>query len=146
MDDTMQAFSSLLYRLAQKQAESIALDKPAHIFVRKLFSLIESGQATILKKTEANFYQPKDFIGYEDDDYYYLNCDSAHRAVRKLCEEQGEQFSVSSRGLLKSLAEENLIDTGSGQNTKSIRIGNTTKRVACLRKEAARRIAEEATL
>ena len=146
MDDTMQAFSSLLYRLAQKQAESIALDKPAHIFVRKLFSLIESGQATILKKTEANFYQPKDFIGYEDDDYYYLNCDAAHRAVRKLCEEQGEQFSVSSRGLLKSLAEENLIDTGSGQNTKSIRIGNTTKRVACLRKEAARRIAEEATL
>ena len=38
MDDTMQAFSSLLYCLAQKQAESIALDKPAHIFVRKLFS------------------------------------------------------------------------------------------------------------
>ena len=146
MDDTMQAFSSLLYRLAQKKAESIALDKPAHIFVRKLFSLIESGQATILKKNEANSYQPKDFIGYEDDDYYYLNCDSAHRAVRKLCEEQGEQFSVSSRGLLKSLAEENLIDTGSGQNTKSIRIGNTTKRVACLRKDAARRIVEEATL
>ena len=91
MDDTMQAFSSLLYRLAQKQAESIALDKPAHIFVRKLFSLIESGQATILKKNEANFYQPKDFIGYEDDDYYYyvkavpkINVSKTSRTVKRI--------------------------------------------------------------
>ena len=144
MEDTMREFSSLLYGLARKQAESIEQDKPAFIFVRKLYALMESGQVTVYRKNEPGEYQPKDFIGYEDDVFYYLICDAAHRAVRKLCEDQDEQFSVTSRGLLKSLAEENLIDTGDGQNTRSIRVGNGTKRVACLKKAAAKRIAEGA--
>ena len=142
LEQTLSDFSALLFHLARQQAESIEQDKPAHIFVRKLYSLIESGQVTILKKHEALAFQPKDFIGYEDDGYFYLINDAAHRAVRKLCDDQGEMFSVTPRALLKSLAEEGLIDTADGQNTKSVRFGSTTKRVVCLRKDAARRIVE----
>ena len=79
-------FSGLLYELARKQAGSIEQDKPAYIFVRKLIGLIESGQVSVLRRNETVAFAPKDLIGYEDETFYYLLNDAAHRAVRKLCE------------------------------------------------------------
>ena len=140
--ELMDEFADMLFSLARQQAESIEQDKPSHIFVRKLFSLIESGQVTILDKRDPLLFQPKEHIGYEDEEYFYLFSDAAHRAVRKLCEDQGEMFSVTTRALLKDLAGEGLIDTADGQNTKTVRFGSTTKRVMCLKKSAARYIAE----
>ena len=139
-------FISMLYELTQKQAESIDRDRPAHIFIRKLYALIESGQVVVLKKSEAPLCEPKDYIGFEDDNYFYLNTEAAHRAVKKLCDDQGEAFSVNTHGLLKALAEEGLIDTQGGENTKSVRFGNKIKRVFCLRKEAAQKVVDATML
>ena len=137
-----QGFSSLLYAMARQQAQNIEQDKPALIFVRKLSSLIESGQVSILKKDEAPGFPPKDFIGYEDDTFYYLFNDAAHRAVRKLCDEQGELFTISSRSLPKALAEEGLLDTAEGENTRSVRFRSGTKRVICLYKEKVKHVVD----
>lgn len=137
-------FVSLLYAMAQKQARSIEQDKPAHIFVRKLYALIESGQATVLPKSNPYSYSAKDLVAYEDDEFYYLLNDAAHRAVRQLCEDQGELFVIGSRALPKALAEEKLIDCDGG-NTRSIRVGGRTVRVVALCKERARQIVEEGT-
>ena len=41
-------------------------------------------------------------------------------------------FNCKRKGLLKALAEEKLIETCAGQNTKAVRIGGKSKRVACL--------------
>lgn len=136
-------FSGLLYELARKQAGSIEQDKPAYIFVRKLIGLIESGQVSVLRRNETVAFAPKDLVGYEDETFYYLLNDAAHRAVRKLCEEQGELFSIGSRSLPRALAEEALIDASNGENTKAIRFGDSTKRVVCLYKDRAKRIADE---
>lgn len=136
-------YVSLLYEAAQKQAQSIEQDKPAHIFVRKLYALIESGQATVLPKSNPFSCSAKDLIAYDDDEYYYLLNDAAHRAVKKLCEDQGELFVIGSRNLPKALAEENLIDCGDGGNTRSIRVGSRTVRVVALNKERAKAIVEE---
>lgn len=87
---------------------------------------------------------PPSFIGYENSHFFYLNSDMAHRTVKRLCEEQGESFSISQRGLLKALAEEGLIEKSEGQNTKSVRFGNNTKRVLCLYKSKAQMIADSA--
>ena len=135
-------FVCMLYALAKKQAASIEQDKPAHIFVRKLMSLIESGQVSVLDKDDPPSVLPKDYVGYEDDSYFYLNSDTAQRAVRKLCEDQGEQFSVTTKGLLKALAEEGLIETGKGQNTKPVRVGTELKRLVWLKKDLAKLIAD----
>lgn len=70
----------------------------------------------------------------------YLYNEVAHKLVRKFCEEQGENFSVSSKGLLKALAEEGLIEPGSQQNTRPLRIGDKQKRVVYLYREKAERI------
>jgi hypothetical protein len=45
-------FREILYRVASRQSESISWDKPTHLFLRKFFSLLESGQI-FLKDREA---------------------------------------------------------------------------------------------
>ena len=142
-EELLEEFVSLLYDMARSQARSNDQDKPALIFVRKLVSLIESGQAVLVKKDAKTSFLPKDCIGYEDEAYYYLFNDQAHRAVRKLCEDQGEVFTIHSRSLPKALAEEGLIDTANGENTKSIRFMNGTRRVLCLYKDRVRSIIDE---
>lgn len=143
-EELLEEFVSLLYDMARSQARSNDQDKPALIFVRKLVSLIDSGQAVLVKKDAKTTFLPKDCIGYEDEAYYYLFNDQAHRAVRKLCEDQGEVFTIHSRSLPKALAEEGLIDTANGENTKSIRFMNGTRRVLCLYKDRVRSIIDEA--
>lgn len=135
-------FQLLLYRLASRQAESISQDKPTHKFIRKLYALLESGQACVLNKNQPHDYTPQNCIGYEDETFFYLHADIAHKAVRKLCDEQGEAFTITSKSLLKALAEERLIETASGQNTKSVRIGGRSKRIVCLNKALAQQIAD----
>ena len=141
-EEILDAFSSLLLNMARRQAQSVEQDKPAMIFVRKLQSLIECGQVTLLGKNEEVSFIPKNLIGYEDESFYYLLNDPAHRAVRTFCEEQGELFAISSRSLPKALADEGLVDTVSGENTRSIRFRSGTRRVVVLSKERVRKVIE----
>ena len=135
-------FREILYGLARKQADSITQDKPTHIFIRKLYALIDSGQCCLLPRNTIHEFIPTHCIGYEDETLLYLNSDLAHRAVKKLCEEQGESFTISCKSLLKQLAEEDLIFTSSGQNTRSVRINGKSKRLLCLYREKAQLIAD----
>lgn len=134
-------FDSIVYDLAKRQAENISDDKPTVMFLKKLMSLIEGGQACVVERNYSGVL-PGNFIGYENEEYYYLNKDLAHRAVRRLCEEQGEAFSISERALLKMLADEELIDINDCHNTKCIRIGSRMKRVIALRKDKVNEIVE----
>ena len=131
-----------LYELAKKQSTNIEQDKPTHKFIRKLYSLIESGQAVLLDKNNPVEVKPVNYVGYQDDEYYYLNADIAHKQVKRLCGEQEEGFSISKNGLIKALAEEGLTICDKGKNTKSIRIGDKTLRFICLIKDKADAVAE----
>ena len=142
-EEITQKFTCIMYRIASRQAENIEQDKPTHIFIRKLYSLIESGQAVIYKRNVRNDYSPTNFVGYEDSNYYYLNKDAAHRAVRRLCEEQGENFSISAVALTKALAEEGFSVRDGSKNTKKLDLGNTAPRMIWLRKDRAQKILDE---
>lgn len=131
-----------LYELAKKQSANIEQDKPTHKFIQKLYSLIESGQAVMIDKNNPVEFKPVNFIGYQDDDYYYLNADIAHKMVKRLCSDQDEAFSISKNGLIKALAEEGLTVCDKGKNTKSVRVGVKTLRFICLIKEKANAVAE----
>ena len=130
-------FRELLYALAKKQSIQIERDKPTHIFIRKLYALLESGQAKVLNKDGGESFEPTSFVGYEDETFLYLNREIAHRMVKRLCDEQGESFPISARALTKALAEEELIDVSGGMNTRAIRFGDKTRRVICLYKNKA---------
>ncbi len=81
-------------------------------------------------------------MGYEDEDYLYLNKDISHKLVKKLCEEQGESFSISARGLLSALVEEGIAEPGRDQNTKPLRVGEKNIRLMWVKKSAAQRIVD----
>ena len=131
-----------LYDLAKKQSVNIDQDKLTHKFIQKLYSLIESGQAVLLDKNNPVEFKPVNYIGYQDDEFFYLNADIAHKQVKRLCGEQEEAFSISKNGLIKALAEEVLTVCDKGKNTKSIRIGDKTLRFICLIKDKVDAVAE----
>ena len=139
-NEIAERFQKILFSLAAKQAESIDEDKPTHVFIRKLFSLLESNQAHLLSRNDAGELGFGTCIGYQDEEFLYLYNEVAHRLVRKFCEEQGESFSCSSKSLLKAMAEEGLIQPGATQNTRPLRIGDKQKRVVYLYREKAERI------
>jgi hypothetical protein len=137
-------FRQILYRLAQKQAQSIEEDKPTHKFIRKIYALLESNQAHLLDRTDVNELGCGTCLGYQDEEYLYLYSEVAHKLVRNFCEAQGESFSCSCRSLLKALAEEGLIEPGAQQNTRPLRVGTKQKRVIFLYREKAERIRDAA--
>ena len=132
----------ILYRLAQRQSENIKSDKPSVVFVQKLYALIESGAVAVTHK-ELSIGEdpyPRNFIGFEDEHYLYLNKDIAYRHVKVLCNEQGEIFSLTSKALLKTLAEDGLIKTSQGSNTVSVRYAGKNSRYMALDKFKAEQI------
>ena len=143
-DEVKQRFRNLLYQLAAEQAESIIQDKPTHKFIRKFHALLESGKVCVLDKNRPCDFVPQSCVGYEDDEFFYLHSEVIHKEVRKLCDEQGESFTISQKSLQKMLAEEGFIETASGQNTKQVRIGKKKMRLLCLRKNMVQQIADAA--
>ena len=138
-------FREILYGLANRQSKTIEQDKPAVIFIQKLYSLIESEQAVVLDRTVFNDYRPANFIGYEDDEFYCLNSDLVHRAVYQLCKSQGESFTIKKNELIKALAYEGLLDSDKGKNVKSVNVcGKGSMKLLCIIKEKANKIAASA--
>ena len=134
-------FESVLLRLAARQCESVEQDRPTHIFLRKLYSLIECGNVCLLPATGRTEIPPKNYIGYEDENYYYLMLDASHKAVKRLCGEQDEGFAISAKSLAKALVDEGLIEPGdNGTNTRTMRFGGRLKRVMLLHKEKANKL------
>ena len=133
-------FRQILYRLALRQAESIEQDKPTHLFIRKLYALLESNQAYLADRNGLCDPGFGTCLGYQDEQYLYLHSELAYKVVRKFCEDQGENFSCSHKSLLKAMAEEGLILPGAKQNTRPLRVGDTQKRVLYLYRGKAERI------
>lgn len=135
-------FKEILYRLAQRQSENIKSDKPSVIFVKKLYALIESGAVAVTRKdlSIGEDPYPRNFVGFEDEHYLYLNKDIAYRHVKVLCNEQGENFSLTSKALLKTLAEDGLIKNSQGGNTVSVRYAGKNSRYMVLDKFKAEQI------
>ena len=134
--ETEEQFKEMLYRIACRQSDAIEQDKPTHLFLRKFFSLLESGQVYLkdLETRAPTDFQPGICVGYCDHARIYFFADQVHRLVRKLCDDQGEHFSISSKALLKALAEEGFIETYNGQNTKSMRLDGKSRRVVVMDK------------
>ena len=136
-------FEILLNNLANRQSDRIESERPTTVFVKKICSLIESEAVSVVHLRVKEQFVPHNFIGCEDDEYLYLNRETAHRAVRKLCDEQGESFSVSCAALVKQLAEEGLIKTLQSGNTVSLRFAGKNRRYIALRKKAIEFILNE---
>lgn len=134
-------YRTLLFGLAVAQIRTNMADKPSHVFVCKLMSLIDCGQVSLLPAQGYTEILPSNVIGYEDETYYYLSLEMTHKSVRRLCQEQNESFLLSSHALSKVLADEGLIEVGTdGKHTRTCRFGNKSRRVMLLRKSEVKKI------
>ena len=134
-------YREILFDLAKGQSDSIEQDNPVVTFIQKLYSLLESEQAVVLDRTRPVEYMPVNFIGYEDEKYYCLNADMAHRAVVQLCRDQGESFTLNKKSLIKALADEGLLDSDKDKNVKSVNVyGKGSIKLLCIDKEKADQI------
>ncbi|MBR5221248.1 MAG: DUF927 domain-containing protein, partial [Clostridia bacterium] len=135
--------NAILLMHAARQSDAVEDDRPTHIFVRKFLALIECGHAVVVPLTNASGILPTNCFGYEDEEFYYLFFDAAQRAVKKFCDDQGEDFTVSTKALGKALADEGFINTDGGENTHSKKIGGRSRRVLMLRKDKVRKLMGE---
>lgn len=132
-------FDDALLSLSAQQSKAVESDRPTHIFLSKLVALLECGQLCVVP-SDTSVELPHNCIGYEDNEYYYLFLDMTHKSVKRLCAEQDECFSLSSKALAKSLAEEGYIESGGGENTRAMRFCGKQKRVMLLRKSAVGKV------
>ena len=86
-----------------------------------------------------------DSVGYQDDDFYYLNMTRTLKAVRKFCLEQGEMLPLKHLQLLNQLDEDGfLIPSKQGKPTQTVRVSPTkTVRVAVISKEKVQKVCDE---
>ncbi len=139
-------FDAVILSVAGEQQNRTEQEQPTHKFLRKLKSLIDSGAVGIAKKEISEDYptlDPPRLIGYEDGDYYYLDKTLSHRAVKKLCDDQGEGFAVSENGLAKALLSEGISEgDNEGNTTKIVKIGRKSRRLLVIPKDRFLKVIE----
>lgn len=137
----LELFRKELYALADLQSESVEQDKPANIFIRKLYALMESGVIVLKRKGESGEYTPSFHSGLEDDTYLMIHPDSVHRQVKKLCSDAGEAFPFTMRAIMKALVEEGIAEPGKDTTTRVTKVDKSTLRLLFLRKDRTEPIA-----
>lgn len=141
-DEEIKNFSDLLLRVAAQQAVDIEYEKPANIFVRKLYALMESGEVVLKKKGSHGDYTPSFFSGIVNSDYLMIHLDSVFPLIKKLCSDSGEAFPYTKNSIMKALVEERIAEPGRQSTTRVTKIQNFSMRLLYLRKDKTDAIAE----
>lgn len=141
-DEEIKNFSDLLLRVAAQQAVDIEYEKPANIFVRKLYALMESGDVVLKKKGSHGDYTPSFFSGIVNSDYLMIHLDSVFPLIKKLCSDSGEAFPYTKNSIMKALVEEGIAEPGRQSTTRVTKIQNFSMRLLYLRKDKTDTIAE----
>ena len=141
-DEEIKNFSDLLLRVAAQQAVDIEYEKPANIFVRKLYALMESGDVVLKRKGSPGDYTPNFFSGIVNSDYLMIHLDSVFPLIKKLCNDSGEAFPYTKNSIMKALVEEGIAEPGRQSTTRVTKIQNFSMRLLYLRKDKTDAIAE----
>ena len=141
-DEEIKNFSDLLLRVAAQQAVDIEYEKPANIFVRKLYALMESGDVVLKRKGSHGDYTPSFFSGIVNSDYLMIHLDSVFPLIKKLCNDSGEAFPYTKNSIMKALVEEGIAEPGRQSTTRVTKIQNFSMRLLYLRKDKTDAIAE----
>ena len=139
---------------AKAHAEATRGGDPATRFIEILRSLFAAGKAYVRNKetgeqplaweelgweesdTELDdSYQPKrnaEFVGWADDDYLYLDQDTAYAAVAGFAQRGAIPFGIKPRALWEALKRAGISLTDSGRNATTAWICGRSKRVVQL--------------
>jgi hypothetical protein len=132
-----------LIALAREQNQRIQKESACKRFLEALGSLINSGQAWATGKSDVNepaVIPGRRFIGWQDEEYYYLIPSTVYAMVCELCQRTGEIFTVKDDAVWDQLKEQQYTVTRSsdkgGTTPEYITCKGTAIRVLKLKKQA----------
>src|SRR5262249_22632915 len=123
-----------LVTVARGQGRLVAEERPTLRFLRLLATLIMQGRVVLADRDVALAMTNgrADFIGWYDNGRLYLVPDAAHVAVTRYAREAGTPFPIAEERMRRELAKEGLSEHDPNRLTKTVRIGNETRKLVTL--------------
>lgn len=134
----------IMIEVAEKQSKLIESISASEHFILTVVNMI-SAEMVLVPSKENYIDLQNDSVGYQDDDFYYLNMTRTLKAVRKFCLEQGEMLPLKHLQLLNQLDEDGfVIPSKQGKPTQTVRVSTVkTVRVAVISKEKVQKVCDE---
>lgn len=119
------SFRNIILTNAVRNNSIVENENYSYQFCDKLKSLLDSGRCSVNFMGNDSDMNRKGFIGFEDDNNYYLIMNAALSEVMKLTREMGESFSVGKNSLIQQLVDDGIIVTKGKRNTTTVRVSDT---------------------
>jgi len=120
----------------KEQENRVEKEDPVKQFFEIFAALKSQGKVKVSNKT--SLYDASgsngDFVGYEDDDFYYLLSKNLWHAVKTYCRTEGSFFSLGERAVTGILKKRGFLETEAGRTTKLEWINSKPVRVLKLNK------------
>ena len=94
--------------IAEIQSKAVCSISVAEQFVQMVATMI-SNEIICVPQNQNYILNVNEYIGFQDDDFYYLNMNITLKLVRKFCLEQGEMMPPKLNPLLQQLDEDGYI-------------------------------------
>ena len=120
-----------LIQIGQEQAHVVEQENPVRRFLTVLLTIITQARVMIISTDDIR-PEPKpgvEFLGWRDDEWFYLLPEATFAAVSRFCRDTGEQYPIRENRLRKDLAQAGISDCHAGHLTTTKRIGTDVHRV-----------------
>lgn len=124
----------LLIDMAEKQSRRMEEEKPTQMMMTALSELLATSQVYTTKADEQGVHG-NGFIGYHDEECYYLYSETVYKNVMQFYAAQGRNFPVTKNTLLKNLCLEGISICDKGSSMKQKRIGKAKRKYLCISKD-----------
>ncbi len=136
-EKTMALAAKTLTKLADKHALKLNSHDPAMLFIEGMRELLTSKAVSIVDINDDPLRDDRHFIGWEDQEFYYLVLGNVMKEINLYFGGQGLRFPVSKHMLSKMLADRHMIEIE--QSEKEVRnvvrayVGRSSKQMRVLK-------------
>ena len=124
-------------QIGKDQAAIVEEEQPTRRFLGVLYTILTQGRA-VLSPKGINAPEAKpgvDFLGWNDNEFFYLLPEATFLAVVRFCRDTGEHFPIRQERLKRDLAKDKISECDTGRLTSTVRIGDHVKRILKLKIE-----------
>ena len=127
---------TVFMKLAERQNYRITEETPVKLFLNAIRELRDRYVIRFITLgQDSDYTETRSVMGYKDDNYYYCYPDAIYSEVRKFYDKQGMTFPLAKTAMFKYLAQDKIIETDKGQNTKAKRLGDKRPRLLWIKAE-----------
>ena len=122
MENYKSSFKNIIVNSSVRNNSIVESENYSYQFCDKLKSLLDSGRCSVNVIGSDHDMNRKGFIGFDDDNFYYLIMNAALSEVVKLSKEMGESFSIGKNSLIQQLVDDGIMVVKGKRNTTTVRV------------------------